>query len=161
MTVVPGDHLGAGVVVGTHQFVPLLHVEAAGEGSRVHQVAEQQGELSPFGGWSTAGQDGGVGGRLDCRPGGFSNPDQAFSVFCDVVGVAVEKFFADDVQLLSGQLELGLDRPVRDAAPPLHQVFDLVNHGIEVHRYVRLPVRRYQPYQWCAAIVHGGRFQRT
>ena len=44
-----GDHLGAGVLIGPHHLAQLLGVELAGEHGRVHQVAEQHGELAAFG----------------------------------------------------------------------------------------------------------------
>jgi hypothetical protein len=46
-----GDHLGAGVLIGPHHLAPVFGVELAGEHGRVHQVTEQDGELTAFGFW--------------------------------------------------------------------------------------------------------------
>src|SRR5215831_3753566 len=51
VSVIAGDHLGAGVLIGPHHLAPLFGVELAGEHRRVHQVTEQDGELAAFGLW--------------------------------------------------------------------------------------------------------------
>src|SRR3989442_2706265 len=43
-----GDHLGAGVLIGTYHLTQLFRVELASEHGRVHQVTEQHGELAAF-----------------------------------------------------------------------------------------------------------------
>jgi hypothetical protein len=43
------DHLGAGCLIGPHHLPPLFGVELGGKHGRVHQVAEQHGELAAFG----------------------------------------------------------------------------------------------------------------
>ena len=49
--VIAGDHLGAGLLIGPHDLAPVFRVELAGEHGRVHQIAEQHGELAAFGLW--------------------------------------------------------------------------------------------------------------
>jgi hypothetical protein len=44
-----GDHLGAGLLIGPYHLAPIFRVKLAGERSRIHQVAEQHGELTAFG----------------------------------------------------------------------------------------------------------------
>src|SRR5262249_56950634 len=43
------DDLGTGSLVSTYHLTQVFGVEAAGEGCRIHQIAEQHGELTTFG----------------------------------------------------------------------------------------------------------------
>ena len=51
VSVIAGDHLRAGVLIGPHHFAQLFGVELAGQDGRVHQIAKQHGELPAFGVW--------------------------------------------------------------------------------------------------------------
>ena len=50
---IAGDHLGGRLLIGPHHFAPVFGVELAGEHRRVHQIAEQYGELAAFRFWGT------------------------------------------------------------------------------------------------------------
>src|SRR5262249_36378501 len=43
------DYLGTGLLIGPHHLTQVFRVKLAGEWGRVHQVAEQHGELAAFG----------------------------------------------------------------------------------------------------------------
>jgi len=48
MPIKTGNHLGTGRLIGPHHLAQLFRVELAGEGGRIHQVAEHHSELAPF-----------------------------------------------------------------------------------------------------------------
>jgi hypothetical protein len=49
MALEAGDHLGTGVLIRPHHRAPVFWVKLSGEHRRVHQIAEQDGELAAFG----------------------------------------------------------------------------------------------------------------
>jgi len=49
MALKAGDHLGTGVLIGPHHLPEVFRVKLTGEGSRIHQVTKQHGELPAFG----------------------------------------------------------------------------------------------------------------
>src|SRR5262249_17114612 len=44
-----GDHLGARVLISPHHLTQFFRVKLAGDGSRIHQVTEEDSELAAFG----------------------------------------------------------------------------------------------------------------
>jgi hypothetical protein len=119
-----GDHRGAGVLIVSHHFAPLLRVGLAGQHGRVHQVAEQHGELAAFGVWSTEfgggsfrrERYGGLAGRFwggTC----LSSPDQhsVLLIQRDVLGV--DEFVLQRVKIRVVEVEPDFQCPVRH--PPL------------------------------------------
>src|SRR5215510_1443987 len=64
------DDLGTGSLVGTYHLTQVFGVEAAGEGCRIHQIAEQHGELTTLGVsgmWSSWWGEGILGGAVCLR----------------------------------------------------------------------------------------------
>ena len=49
MALKAGDHLGAGLLIGSHHLAQVFRVELAGQRRRVHQITKHHGELAPFG----------------------------------------------------------------------------------------------------------------
>jgi hypothetical protein len=111
ITLEAGDHLGAGLLIGPYHLAPLLRVQLAGERGRVHEVAEQHGELAAFRLGCACNVGGRCGPRLVAsgrslpgrRVGGercawgarLSRPDQHAAVFIHGQPLAVDELFLE------------------------------------------------------------------
>src|SRR6266571_3673888 len=49
MPVKTGNHLGARLLIGTHDLPVVFWIQLTGEHGRLHQVTEEDGELAPLG----------------------------------------------------------------------------------------------------------------
>jgi hypothetical protein len=126
------DHLGAGLLIGPHHLSPLLGVELASEASRVHQVAEQHGELAAFG--IRSAEFGGSGFRRE-RYGGLagrlwggaylSSPDQHSVILIQRDVLGVDELVLQRVKIRVVEVEPDFQCPVRHPPLSLEELADL------------------------------------
>ena len=130
------DDLCRGGLVGSYHLTVVFGVQLPGETGRVHQVAEQHGELPAFRlrGARCAGGGLVLRGWRGCASSRTS-PDQAPAVFVGHRVVGVEEFFLQIRKRVVVQVELALEGPIRDAATLAQQCQDLIEDGIEVHAH--------------------------
>jgi hypothetical protein len=144
MALIAGDHLGAGVLIGSHHLAQFLRVESAGEDGGVHQVTEQHGELAAFRFWGTRGGywgfDGGCSIDLGRRPlhrlrrwrsrccgaASATHPDEHVPVLVHGHALGSDELIFQHVKVLVIQLELKPQRSVCDPPSLLEERYDLI-----------------------------------
>jgi hypothetical protein len=120
MPVKTGDHLGARLLVGSHHLAPRFRVELTGECRRVHQITEQDGELTAFGlrelrraGYRRAlGCRRGGGRRMEANRVSTPRPDQDSAGFIDGQLFGIDEVFLERFQGLVIELKAQLEDPI-------------------------------------------------
>ena len=139
------DDRGTGGLVGSHHGAVVLRVEVPGQRCRVHQVAEQDGELAAFrlrgdtcdvGHLDRCGRLGSADGWCwDRRCGGrcLSHPDQdsAALVACQVLGF--DEFHLEVFEVGIVQLKPALQGAIGEPALALEEGNSLREHVLEFH----------------------------
>jgi hypothetical protein len=113
------DDLGALRLVDANDLAQVFRVEPTGEGGGVDQIAEQDGQLPPFGVETLA-----LGGSgLARRQGrGVATPDEDPTVLVPGNALSVEEFLLEGLERGVIQIQLHLERPIGHAsAPPQHR----------------------------------------
>jgi hypothetical protein len=151
MSVIAGDHRGAGVLIGPHHLAEVFGVELTGQCGRVHQVTEQHGELTALGVGSRRGDPWGCsqrphvcwpgevlvarqGGRCErCGRPGVLEPYDAMVVLAERVRVGIAQFGKEIGQGLCIKLILPLEGAIGDAAALAQQGDHLIDDHKKVH----------------------------
>src|SRR5262249_42456145 len=101
-----------------HDRAEIFRVELAGEHRRVHQVTKQYSELAPFclggGGRGLWHRRQGGGWRRSWRRRSVPCPDQHCLALIDGQALALNEFDLQILQRLIIELELPLERAIRD-----------------------------------------------
>src|SRR5262245_47851848 len=138
MPLIAGDHLAAGVLIGSHHLPPLFRVELAGQHGRVHQITEQHGELAAFGLWRGSA---GWSRRLRLRRlerwcwwrASLLKPDQHCAFLVHGHPLHLDEFHLQVGEIVVLQTKLALKGPIGHATVPAEELDDLFQHRIKVH----------------------------
>jgi hypothetical protein len=133
MALKAGDHLGTGVLIGPYHRTQVFGIELAGESRRIHQITEEDRELTAFG-----LRRGGHRWRGDVRRRRrrwlkrgegpcVARPDEDTPVFIPRDLLRVEEFVFQDFQLGIRQPTLELQGTIGNAAPLAQEGHDLIH----------------------------------
>jgi hypothetical protein len=151
---VPGkllDHRGTGGLIRTHDLAKVFGVELAGKSRRVDQITEQHRELAAFSLEAVKRRSGrrsesvvcferwGLLSWAEARRRTFwswtrvAEPHKTTSRLLPHRVVGVEEFRREVSEGRIIQMELALERPVRDSTPLTEEGQDLIDQAVEVH----------------------------
>ena len=146
------DDLGTGGLIGPHHGAEVFRIELTRQRRRVHQVTEQDGELAAFGvrgrRRGRCGEDRRAwrvrGARrcpwLGSRWGGArrhvraARPDQHCPIFIHSEPLALNEFGLQVLQIVVIQVELALERAIRQAPTALQEGNRLIEEFLKGHR---------------------------
>jgi hypothetical protein len=149
MPVKAGDHLGTGVLVGPDDLAQVFRVELTGQGGRVHQVTEEDGELASFGVWGGRGawwsgrwREPLLRVRLACRHVcrqrqeghvGCTRPHEDATVLLHRDAAHLNEFRFQIVEVVIVERELALEGTIGEALILLEPLDDLCEDLFEGH----------------------------